>query len=344
MNESNLQKEQNWLVSGSLMVIAMVAVGIVLLYAQSILVPFVLAVFISLLIAAFLDFQIIRLKVPRILAVTITLIIVLIVLTVLFLFVSQGIRSIVSTTSRYSESFVQLSERIFPKLEEWGITSLNQTEIVETVQQEMPKLIAKAVGPVSGFIADTFLILIFVVFLLIGRNSQIVRKGLYAEIDRQVRRYITIKVIVSSITGCLVWAVLALFGLELAGVFGMLAFLLNFIPSIGSIIATLLPLPVAAVQFQSAWPVLLVVAIPGAIQITVGNVIEPKLMGSHMHLHPVTILLALSFWALLWGIPGMFLAVPMTAVLRIILMQFETLKPIGNLLAGQLPELKTVSD
>ena len=65
MNESNLQREQNWLISGSLMVIAMVAVGIVLLYARSVLVPFVLAVFISLLIAAMLDFQIIRLKIPR---------------------------------------------------------------------------------------------------------------------------------------------------------------------------------------------------------------------------------------------------------------------------------------
>jgi AI-2 transport protein TqsA len=344
MNESNIQKEQNWLISGSLVVIAMVAVGIVLLYARSILVPFVLAVFMSLLIAALLDFQIIRLRFPRILAVTITLIIVLIVLTVLFLFVSQGIRSIVATTSRYSESFVQLSERIFPKLEEWGITSLNQSEIIETVQQEMPKLIAKAVGPVSGFVADIFLVLIFVVFLLIGRNSQIARKGIYADIDQQVRRYITIKAIVSTITGFLVWAILVSFGLELAGVFGMLAFLLNFIPSIGSVIATILPLPVAMAQFQNPWFILLVVLIPGAIQITIGNVIEPKLMGSRLHLHPVTILLALSFWGLLWGIPGMFLAVPMTAIIRIILMQLDTLKPIGNLLAGQLPESKAESD
>jgi AI-2 transport protein TqsA len=65
-----------------------------------------------------------------------------------------------------------------------------------------------------------------------------------------------------------------------------------------------------------------------------GNVIEPKLMGEGLNLHPVTVLLALSFWGLLWGIVGMFLAAPITAAIRIVLMQFDTLRPIGNLLAG----------
>jgi AI-2 transport protein TqsA len=74
---------------------------------------------------------------------------------------------------------------------------------------------------------------------------------------------------------------------------------------------------------------------------TIGNVIEPKLMGKGLNLHPVTILLALSFWGLLWGIAGMFLAAPMTAVIRIVMMQFDTLRPVGKLLAGELPRWKT---
>lgn len=146
------------------------------------------------------------------------------------------------------------------------------------------------------------------------------------------------------LTGFLVWAVLALFKLELANVFGIFAFILNFIPSIGSIIATLLPVPIAVAQFQNPGLIFLVVGLPGAIQIIIGNGIEPKLMGQSLNLHPVTILMALSFWGLMWGIPGMFLAVPITAVFRIILMKFGTLKPIGNLLAGQLPESKASSD
>jgi AI-2 transport protein TqsA len=119
----------------------------------------------------------------------------------------------------------------------------------------------------------------------------------------------------------------------------MLAFFLNFIPSIGSIIATLLPLPIAAAQFQNPWMAAAVVAVPGAFQTVIGNFVEPKLMGEGLDLHPVTVLLALSFWWLLWGVVGTLLAVPIMAVVRIVCMQFETLQPVGRLLAGELPKL-----
>ncbi|MEE8452823.1 MAG: AI-2E family transporter [Thermoguttaceae bacterium] len=80
-----------------------------------------------------------------------------------------------------------------------------------------------------------------------------------------------------------------------------------------------------------------VVGIPGMVQMIIGNVIEPKLLGKGLELHPVTVLLALTFWGLLWGIVGMVLAVPITATIRIVLMRFATTKPIGDLLAGHLP-------
>ena len=70
--------------------------------------------------------------------------------------------------------------------------------------------------------------------------------------------------------------------------------------------------------------------------VIIGSLIDPKLMGEGLNLHPVTILLALSFWGLLWGIVGMFLAAPITAAIRIVLMQFDTLKPVGMLLAGKV--------
>ncbi len=79
------------------------------------------------------------------------------------------------------------------------------------------------------------------------------------------------------------------------------------------------------------------ILIPGAIQMVIGNGIEPKLMGEGLQLHPVTVLLALSFWTLLWGPIGAILAVPITAGIRIVLMRFESGKTAGNLLAGILP-------
>lgn len=337
MNDS--KNERNHLIVVSLVLIAIVAIGIVLLYARSVLIPFVLALFISLLISPVLDFQVLRLKIPRVLAVIITLVLMLVVIAVLFMFISGAIQSIVSTAGRYSDSFVSLIKILLDKVKTWGVVP-DQSEILAMLQERVPGLIKGSFGTALGLISSTFLVSIFVCFMLAGRNSNEIRRGIYSEIDCQVRRYIAIKVVLSSITGILVWAVLALFKLELANVFGMLAFLLNFIPSVGSIIATLLPIPIAVAQFQNPWMVALVVGVPGIIQMVIGNGVEPKLLGEGLHLHPVTVLMALSFWGLLWGIPGMFLAVPMTAVIRIVLMQFDTLKPVGNLLAGQLPKIK----
>jgi AI-2 transport protein TqsA len=119
--------------------------------------------------------------------------------------------------------------------------------------------------------------------------------------------------------------------------FAFLVFLLSYIPNIGPIIATVLPIPVAVTQFHDPGMIVATVAIPGAIHMTIGNFVAPKMMGKGLELHPVTVLLALAFWGLLWGIVGMVLAMPISASLRIVLSRFSTTRPLANLLAGQLP-------
>ena len=246
---------------------------------------------------------------------------------------------------------------------------------VETFANQLPGLFgryaAKTFGTVFGLLVNAFFVVIFVLFLLVGRDSTKVRGGIYEEIDKQVRVYIGKKVLLSAVTGGLVWLSLKLLGLPLASVFGMLAFLLNFIPSVGSVIATLLPIPMAFIQWyhpesvgfvahpatpadilelhhlsvdsgvvHSPMLILLVVLIPGVMQNAIGNVIEPKIMGDELKLHPITILLALSFWGFIWGPVGMLLATPMTAAIRIVLLRFETGRPVAELLAGKLPWIK----
>lgn len=190
-----------------------------------------------------------------------------------------------------------------------------------------------------NFTTTSFFVAVFVIFLLAGRDPQaVVKNVIYFEIEKKIRSYISAKLIISLITGILVGLTLSLFGLELALVFGILTFLLNFIPSVGSLIATLLPIPVAFAQFSGdPWTIAGVILIPGAIQMAIGNGIEPKIMGEGLQLHPVTVLLALSFWTLLWGPIGAILAVPITAGIRIVLMRFESGQTAGNLLAGILP-------
>ncbi len=210
----------------------------------------------------------------------------------------------------------------------------NVRQIMRDMANHMFVMLRNTVGAVFGLISGVLFVCIFVIFLLAGRNPYAEHSQMYRDVVVNIRRYLATKVFTSALVGVLVWASLAIIGMELASVFGVLAFLVNFIPVIGPFIVTVLPIPLAMAQFQSLWPVILVVVVPGTIHNVIGNFIEPKLMGKGLDLHPVTVMLALSFWGLLWGIVGMFLAAPITAAIRIVLMQFDTFRPIANLLAG----------
>jgi len=364
--KNNLRDEQIWLAVGSLMILALAAAAMILVYTKGFLIPFVLAVFVTIMISPVLDFQVIRWKFPHWAAVTTSLVLVLGLLalmgSLLYAAIPRGDQAVIGTPhpttdesssigsidpdQHYESGFAGLLDDLTSTLQAWGL-DVDQTVLEKELQSFLAELQEKAVyiisqtaGTVASLFSQGFLILIFIIFLLAGRNPHAVRAGIYADVESKVRTYITTKFVLSAVTGLAVWIVLALFGLKMAALFGLMAFVLNYIPSIGSVIATLLPLPVALAQFGdpfSPWAILGVVAIPGAVQMTVGNVIEPKIMGQGLQLHPVTILLALAFWGLLWGVIGMLLAVPLTATIRIVLVRFEITAPIGDLLAGELP-------
>lgn len=337
------RQERSALITTSLIIITMVHISIALIYAKSVLIPFTLAIFIALLVSPVMDFLIKKFKLPSSAALAITILLVITFLSILFVFFSYAIQTVIKTADNYSANFIALMENAFEYLGRWNI-EMDSQKLLQATQKQIPKVVTNTFGSIMGFFSSTIFVCIFVLFLLIGYKPQNQPKGIYADIIHKTRRYITMKTVVSIITGLLVWLTLLAFGLKLAPVFGIMAFLLNFIPSIGSVVATLLPVPIAFAQFQNPWLIAFVIIIPGAIQITIGNIIEPKLMGKELSLHPAAILLALSFWGLFWGVIGMFLAVPITAIIRIILMQFDSLKPISDLLAGKLPQIKSTSE
>jgi len=333
---TQIHDEQIWLAVGSLAVLAVVVLAVALNLAQGVMIPFVLAIFVATTVSPLVDVQVIRWGFPQWLAVTLAMISVLVIVAVLGLILILAVETVVATATEYSEDFAGLTERSLSQLRQWRI-EIDQQTLGDRVRERLAGWAAAAVGTATGLLSNGAMVLIFVAFLLAGRDPHLIRSGIYAEIEAKVRSYIGTKFVLSAATGLLVWVILAAFGLPMAGLFGLLTFLLNFIPSIGSIIATLLPLPVAMAQPWDAWRIIAVVALPGAVQMTVGNVIEPKLMGKGLELHPVVILLALTFWGLVWGVAGMVLAVPITASIRIVLVRFVTTRPIGNLLAGELP-------
>ena len=144
---------------------------------------------------------------------------------------------------------------------------------------------------------------------------------------------------ISIFTGLAFGLTLRLFGVPMALTFGVLAFLLNFVPNVGPLVASLLPVPLIILDPEGSvgWMIATITAI-GLIQMISGNVVEPKIMGDSSGLHPVTILLALMFWGMMWGVIGMFLATPITAALKIMLDRFESTHWMSNLMAGRWEE------
>lgn len=333
----DLKEEQSWLVTASLIVIAAVAGAAALAYMRPVLVPLVLAIFVFYLVAPITDLLEQRLKVPRAASVALTLVIVSALLVLVGLLVSASIRGLLDSADIYREKMLALAQRIFAVLDRRGVDAGQDTLIRTLSEMPIGRMVQTTAGTVLGIVTNAFLVLIFVIFLMLGRRPDVIKPAIYREIDAKIRRFITLKFIISAATGLLVGIILAVVGLELALVFGVLAFLLNFIPSVGSIVAVLLPIPVALVQFEGGWQIYAVVIGPAIVQIVIGNGIDPKIMGKGLGLSPVTILAALVFWGLLWGIVGMLLAAPMTAVIRIVLSRLETTHGLAELLAGRIP-------
>lgn len=197
------------------------------------------------------------------------------------------------------------------------------------------RILAASATQFVSLLINLVLVLIFLGYLLSAREKP--ESPFLGEVGRTVNRYLLLKVCISVLTGLLTWGVLALIGLPFAFVFGFVAFAFNFIPSIGSFLSVVFPIPIAYVEYgfldARFW---LVILVPWALQFTLGNVIEPLIQGEGLDLHPITVLLALIFWGFLWGIPGMIIAAPLTSVIRIFLAQTEWGRPAANLLSGKI--------
>ena len=188
-------------------------------------------------------------------------------------------------------------------------------------------------------ISTSVIVLIYVFFLMLGVPTESNRPQVLNEIDHQIRSYLSLKTVISVFTGFIFGFALWFFGIPMALAFGMMACLLNFIPNIGPIIASLLPLPLIILHPGASvlW-ITFVIVVTSGIQFVSGNVIEPRLMGKSSDLHPIVVLVSLMFWGMLWGIVGMFMAVPITSGIRIALSEFDQTKGIAEVMAGRWPK------
>lgn len=333
-----LQDEQATLATVSLVVLAGVAITAALAFTRPVMVPLVVAIIIYYLASPIADVLELKAKFPRWLSTFVVMLLVgLVVASVALLFLTSA-RGLLGSADVYQVRLLDAAAQISGWLDRMGFT-LSRDALVASIS-ELPTARVKQTGPAVAIalVQNSVLVMLFVIFLLLGRTRQLIKHPVFRQIDRDIRRYLVLKTLISLATGVCIWVILTSFGVELALVFGVMTFVLNFIPSIGSIIATILPIPIALVQFETLGPVIAIVLLSAMVQMIIGNGIDPLLMGQNLNLSPVTILAALVFWGLLWGVVGMLLAAPLTAILRIVLAQFETTRPMSELLAGRLPE------
>lgn len=200
-----------------------------------------------------------------------------------------------------------------------------------------------------GSIVVTFVVVcLYATFLLFERRSfetklanlsddparvERIRQVILA-INRRIGSYLALKTLLSLLLGVLSYAVMRLYGLEFAALWAVLATVLNFVPYVGSVLGVVFPLLMAIVQFGDPGTVFTLLLFLSALQFAIGNFLDPYVMGNSLNLSPFAILVSLAVWSELWGVPGAFLAVPITAILTIVFSEFPGTRPIAVLLSS----------
>lgn len=224
----------------------------------------------------------------------------------------------------------------------------------------VPKMVTAGATFLTTIAGSASLVFIYVLFLLLEQSTfdkklqrlftnqkkAATAFAVRAEINRSIMHYFGIKTAVSLFTGLFTSGLLTAAGLPYAPLFGFIAFLLNFIPTIGSLISVVFPSLLALVYYDTLGPFILIALGLGSAQFILGNLVEPRLMGSSLNLSGLVIMLSLSFWGAIWGVVGMVICVPLTVVLLIICSKFERTRPVAVLLSanGDIGEMEAGPD
>lgn len=323
-------------------ILVLIAVGFVLKSAQSVILPLIIAWLLSYIIGPAVNFMTQR-KIPTLLAVVFILVLVLGVFYLSGMFLYTRISAFTDAYPRYHSRLTELTTTIIARLNlSWDpLAGVNWG-------QNIGRFLVTLSGSLFNIMSKLVLVVIFLFFILLGKPffKYKIRKSFTREnaeqisqitssITAQIRRYLTLQFLISFLTGVLVYAALALIGVDFPVTWGALAFFLNFIPTVGSIVATIPPVLLALVQFYpTLWPGVISLVAVATIQMVIGNGIAPKVMGDQLNLSPVVVLLSLLFWGWLWGIVGALLSIPISAAIKIVCENIETLHPISVMMGS----------
>lgn len=342
----------------------------ILIIGQAILVPLVIALLIAYFIVAIADaiasVKFLGLPVLKPFAMMSSIAIVFGALYLLANVMIENANVVAAQAPAYQESLdIRLQEIYdFFGLEETPTISglINTLTSNGLNNADVSSLIQRTLGQVTGLAGNMFAVFIYTVFLIFERGTLKTKIAALARdktqhaliedtldsINQNVRRYLAVKSLASSLVATLSYMIMITIGIDFALFWAVLTFFFNFVPYIGSIIAVSFPILLTLVQPGFEDPVttfLFTLVALAAAQQLVGSFIEPRLLGRTLNLSPLAILLSLAFWWAVWGVIGMFISIPIMVIFLIIFSQFESTRPIAILLSqrGEIQSVRQIA-
>jgi predicted PurR-regulated permease PerM len=309
--------------------------------AQPILIPMLLALLLAILCSPAV-FWLRSRRVPTVAAVLLVVLVLLGVFSVFGVVVGGSVNGFMEAAPRYQERIDELGSSVQEWLEDRGLDA-SQVDTREVFQPgSLIGFLGTGLSALVSTVSNTFMVTLILVFMLLEAAvlPLKVRSALgspdadlhrFTKAAREIQKYLGLKTVISAVTGLAIGTWVAILGLDFALTWGFLAFLLNFIPNIGSIIAAVPAVLLALVQLGPG-PAVLVAGGFVVVNVGLGNLVEPQLMGRTLGMSTLVIFLSLVFWGWLWGPVGMFLSVPLTMILKIGMENSRDLKPIAIML------------
>ena len=331
--------------------ISTVLVVIILKELDSILIPLFMSLLLYFLFHGIVQ-KMVAMKIPRFIALSFLLMFIFIIFYLFGLLIFTGATSFINKFPTYSTKITTMITNLLTQLKiplESVNEYINNIDWKSTINtSNITSIISTTFGSFSSFIGNMVLVLLFLMFMLAGRNTLPLRvdrafskisskrfSDIIYSMENHVQQYLIIKTFVSIITALIGGLILTVGRVDFVIFSALLIFVLNYIPNFGSIIATLFPILICFIQYGLSIRMLLVGGGLLLTQFVMGNIIEPKLTGKNLNLSPLVILISLIFWGWIWGVVGMILAVPLTSAIKIIMEHIEGLKPYSTIISSE---------
>lgn len=321
--------------------------GYFLIVGSHVLIPLVIAIFIWHLLNTISN---IIQAIPRVgsrlpgwLSMIFAFVIVAAFIFIFINIITNNVNNVIAASNRYQENLLAIFSNIDKTLHIEILSSLNQ--MIKSLN--LQTILVNVYGVFSTLASSTVLIMLYVAFLFAEQyfflskidalfpslENRILVNNILNHIVMNTQTYLGLKSILSIVTALSSWIIMKWVKLDFAEFWALLIFFLNFIPNIGAIIAIAFPASLAIVQFTSWIPFTKIILGLGTVQFIVGNIIEPRYLSNSLNLSPLVILFTLAVWGDIWGLLGMFLAVPITVMMMIIFAHFEKTRSIAILLS-----------